>query len=117
MKSSDIRFGYSIQPIDFGFRYLHTVDAFRDLVRLEDLDRAIGLPLEMRELEAFERNLEAAKSLAKDLFWEGDFREGPFVFAIPGDLEMRYGFLWKQDNNGTTFVLSPEPLPYLEKLA
>lgn len=113
----NVRFGYCIQPIDFGFRYLHTVDAFRDLVRLEDLDRSYGGGLVMRELEAFERNFEAAKAMARDLLWEGDFREGPFVFVIPGDLEMRYGFIWKQHNNGSTFVLSPAPLPYLEDLA
>jgi hypothetical protein len=32
------------------------------------------------------------------------------------ELEVGYAFVWKQDNNGSTFVLSPVPLPYLDTL-
>ena len=43
-----------------------------------------------------------------------DLREGPFPFILPSCKEMTYGFVFKQDN-GTTHVLSPVPLVYLEE--
>lgn len=43
--------------------------------------------------------------------WEGDIRDGPFFFAIPGDASMRLGYMLKQDNNGNCFIASPIELP------
>lgn len=40
------------------------------------------------------------------------------VFALPnpdGTPDMSYGFVLKQDNNGTTYVASPFSIPALEK--
>lgn len=47
--------------------------------------------------------------------WEGDVTEGPFIFSLPDPHRsiMEIGFVWKQENNGTTFVLSPFQLPWL----
>lgn len=49
--------------------------------------------------------------------WEGDIREGPYVAMLPGN---EYDFanwvvLLKQDNNGTTFVVSNYKLEYLDE--
>lgn len=49
--------------------------------------------------------------------WEGDIREGPYVAMLPGN---EYDFadwvvLLKQDNNGTTFVVSNYKLDYLDE--
>jgi hypothetical protein len=38
------------------------------------------------------------------------------VFWVPGEAEFIYGFVFKETNNGTTYVVSPVPLPYLEVL-
>jgi hypothetical protein len=35
---------------------------------------------------------------------------------LPYDTEFAYGFVWKQDNNGTTFVASPVPMPWLLRI-
>lgn len=121
---SDIAYGYRIAPIDYGFRYLRKVGEFRDLIRLEDLSHYEGVgrqlspckPLVLSGLARFDLNFEAAKRMARDLHWEGDFREGPFVMPVLVELEVGHAFVWKQDNNGSTFVLSPVPLPYLENL-
>lgn len=48
--------------------------------------------------------------------WEGDITEGPYVFMLPmndGGGTMTAGFIWKQSNNGTTFVVSPFEMPWL----
>ncbi len=50
--------------------------------------------------------------------WEGDMNRGVLVFALPcdsGRLEMEIGFIWKQSNNGTTFIISPRELPWIEE--
>lgn len=121
---SDMKHGYRISPIDFGFRYLRRLEEFRDLARLEDLAQYEGLgqyqgftsTFSRATLERFDLNFEAAKRMAADLLWEGDFREGPFVMPVLVELEVGYAFVWKQENNGSTFVISPVPLPYLDTL-
>lgn len=122
IQQSGIRFGYCISPIDIGFRFLWTADQFRDQLRLEDIQqndgfgRLSGKPITLPGLNRFELDFERAKHLARDLGWEGDFRDGPFVMPVLIETEVDYAFVWKQNNNGSTFVLSPVPLPYLETL-
>ncbi len=53
-------------------------------------------------------------------FWDGKLRasEGPWprVGGLPsGDTEPHVLFVWKLANNGTTFVMSPLRLPWLER--
>jgi hypothetical protein len=48
--------------------------------------------------------------------WEGDFRgESTRVFWLPEDIDFVYAFVWKQDNNGSTFVVSPRELIWLKE--
>lgn len=49
--------------------------------------------------------------------WEGDIRSREFyVFALPDPLctSVRLGLVWKQDNNGDTFIASPTRLDWLD---
>ena len=66
------------------------------------------------------RKIRALERLARDGFrglgWEGDVREGPYYFGLPTEHELTFGYALKQDNNGTTFVAAPFPLPWLENL-
>ena len=52
-------------------------------------------------------------------FWQGDIREGIYVFCVPDVPDdysnMRLGFIWKQDNNGETFVVCERELPWLSE--
>ena len=49
------------------------------------------------------------------LHWEGDMRQGPFFSALPtGDSDCAFVIAWKQDNNGTTYVVSEIELPWLK---
>ena len=54
------------------------------------------------------------KEKVKDSCWEGDISQLWF-FAIPTEQETRLGMLIKQSNNGTTFVISPTPLDWLQE--
>jgi hypothetical protein len=72
------------------------------------------LPEANIEHETFLRNALAA---ARQAGWEGDFREGPFISVLPDPNNMCSAVYvgWKQDNNGTTFIVSPFPLPHLDE--
>lgn len=63
----------------------------------------------------FCRALAAAFDAAVDAGWERDFKGsgGVRCFALPAQDEPKWGFVWKQENNGFTFVMSPVGLPYL----
>lgn len=83
--------GYCIPPLDFGW------------------ENAITFPIESVPDEV--------KFLARKLGWEGDVRGKDCAkFLIPDEMGFAEGFIWKQDNNGTCFVISPIPLPHLEAI-
>lgn len=53
---------------------------------------------------------------AMDLGWEGDVRDDLIGrFLIPVEDGFAVGFIWKQENNGTCFIVSPVSLPHLEE--
>ncbi|QHJ84321.1 MAG: hypothetical protein [Bacteriophage sp.] len=104
---------YQMSPIDFNWEYLDTVEA-----TVEKLSKCTGdevAPFSFEELTGFLQDWEEAKARASKEHWEGDFRQPPRVFWIPAEQEFLYAFAWKQDNNGTTFIVSPYPLPHLDE--
>tara|TARA_Y100001938_G_scaffold139920_1_gene207426 strand:- start:518 stop:874 length:357 start_codon:yes stop_codon:yes gene_type:complete len=71
-----------------------------------------------RQAEALIDQLLPALDGFREAGWEGDYSEGPFFFAVPRvEVEMAWGVIVKQNNNGTTFVASPYPFPWLEQFA
>ena len=106
---------YDIAPIDFGWENLKTVRETASVFlergslsssRINDIDTS--------DLEDFLRYWKSAKDAASTKGWEGDFRNEPVVMWIPNDSEFKCGFAFKQDSNGTTFVISPVEMPWLE---
>jgi hypothetical protein len=101
---------YEIPPIDFWFGAL----TGRQLI--ENAWENYGE--EWETIAAVCKQVAALKSQAEAAFktinWEGDIREGPYYFALPGDTDLSIGYIVKQENNGNCFVASPEPLPFLE---
>lgn len=65
------------------------------------------------KLQHFLELFSAALAEAEKVGWEGDFTEAPRVLMFPGDTDFLFGFVWKQDNNGSTFVISEVELPHL----
>ncbi|MBZ6561982.1 hypothetical protein [Klebsiella michiganensis] len=107
-------FFYQISPIDFNWNMLDTVEETVKKITCgydEDSDD----PHSFLGLSTFLDDWKKAKEIASKGYWEGDFRGSPRVFWIPAELEFLYAFAWKQDNNGSTFIISPHPLPHLDE--
>lgn len=98
-------YSYEIPPIDFRWEHLNSPEHILATIKNDD-DWEISAHI-------FEAAYENAKKLASSLGWEGDALEEA-VFFVPVEGEFRYGFALKQSNNGTTYIISPIPLPHLE---
>lgn len=118
---------YAISPIDFGWEQLPTVEEHaKRLAALEAeclLDAAIHRGPHISDFphgttKAFADLYASALEAARGHGWEGDFRgdSTPRVIFLPESdcgITFKPAFIWKQDNNGTTFVVSPYPMPWL----
>lgn len=92
------------------------LDVFDGLVRL---DKAMELFTDcgsvIKELTTIAMRA-AVTSEVVSSSWEGDIRGGEmYFFALPDPENncTRIGVVWKQDNNGTTFIHIPVELPWL----
>lgn len=106
---------YHVAPIDYNWELLPSVaDVASQLARSDageiSGDGSCGLPSCKEFLDAWK----TAKEEAETMGWEGDIRTGPVVFFLPSDNQFQFGFAFKQDNNGSTFVISPQELPHLK---
>ena len=57
----------------------------------------------------------ALADAAEQVGWDGDMRHLPSVGCLPTPPDVTPYLLVKQDNNGTTFVISDAELPWLEE--
>lgn len=105
-------FIYQIAPIDLWWG-VHTLKSLKKQLKKLHGPKDITRHIIMNDLEVFMENCKEEVKKAVGSYWDGDVREGPFVFSIPYDVEMKLGFAWKQDNNGTTYVCSPVELTHL----
>jgi hypothetical protein len=112
---------YSCTPIDHHWEFLKTVKetaaelgAMEAELRFESGRRELYLDI---SVEVFLNAWEEAKELAGQNGWEGDFRGEPRVLWLPMETGFDYGFAFKQDNNGTTFIVTPVRLPWVERFA
>lgn len=101
------------------------VDYFQGLRRITDVAREYVLtPEDEREgdselfsLFSLAMYCARAVALAKGSYWEGDIRgQNLYVFALPDPdaTPPHLGLVWKQDNNGNTYICSPVPLPWID---
>jgi len=115
---------YEIPPIDFWWEFLPTVTDVAvgmasDGARRAAEDDFIGLGGStvfcLDNAATFVKTFHEAQGLAARHGWEGDFREPARVLWLPeeGSPAFTHAFVWKQDHNGTTYVVSPHPLPWL----
>jgi len=109
---------YATGPIDAHWEFLHTVPTVAAMIAGDEAAAAASgsVPWGNLRSQQFLEAISEARDAASKLGWEGDFREEPRVFWLPdADTgELVFGFVWKQDNNGSTFVVSPLPLPWLD---
>ena len=106
---------YDIPPIDYNWEYLKTIDEMLSTIAKAQDEQDDTDDLNTKGIQTFLNKWQSAKETAEECGWEGDFNGSPRVFCLP--LEgFDYGFVFKQSNNGTTFVISPQPLPWLDSL-
>ena len=118
-------FVYHTAPIDFWagapdvLTYVNSLKRFNSVRELiDDMEGFMKVPAETEDCSQAEEIVELlrqALSLAKDIGWEGDFRAPPHICFVPYPDEACFKkiFVWKQDNNGSTFIASEIPLPWL----
>lgn len=112
-------FIYVIPPIDFGWEHLPTVEDTLKAIKRDEEIRSDGR--ELYDLayrsEKFSKDWEQAVTIAKTMGMSSDFRQEPSVLWMPSELHMEYGFVFKEDNNGTTYVVSHIEMPWLESIS
>lgn len=111
---------YAITPIDLCWDSLSTVQETAARLGAESAKaRAAGesdYPYDGPDIDGFLADWLSAQEAASEAGWEGDFRNEPVVFWVPSETNFAYGFVIKHDNNGDTFVMSPVPLPHLDRI-
>jgi len=105
---------YDISPIDAHWEFLPTLKQVENSLRKRDAK--VNLFEEDNLLPVFSADWLHAKRQASAAGWDGVVRGDVRVFWLPAENEFQYAFVWKQDNNGTTFVVSPFKLPHLNQL-
>ena len=114
---------YGISAIDFGWEHLPTVQEAVAKIAAGEASRILHGPVigdsPGMAVTEFLDALTNARSRAHAKGWEGDFHKGqePRVCWLPAPHAFAYAFVWKQDNNGDTFVVSPIALPWLDDAA
>lgn len=110
-------FVYSLGPIDHNWEYLRTVrEVAVELGQSDAIQRLSKHAFPCLGVDEFLDAWDDAQRSARNNGWEGDFRQDPVVFWLPTENpQFSFGFTFKQDNNGTTWVVSPVPLSYLQE--
>ena len=112
-------FVYDIWPIDFGWCLLPSVNQTRSIIQKTNAGEDDGFLPAGITLEQFDEDWRTAQIAAKACGWEGDYQPdaGPVVMCIPSEGGFACGFVFKQSNNGSTFVVSGFPLPHLQSIS
>lgn len=110
-------YAYHISPMDFGWSLMSTTQQFMRTL-LDYASPEISPKRVASNLADFGRFCEEALEAGDKVGWEGDFRgsETPRVMVLPGEVYPYLALIWKQDNNGSTFVVSEVPMPWLDEL-
>ena len=108
---------YELSPIDLGWENLKTVE--ETAADIGEIEARMKVGAQVVDdvcptIDQFARAWKDAQQEAKNAGWDEDFRHDPVVFWLPmSEHEFRFGFVLKQDSNGTTYVVSPVSLPHL----
>jgi hypothetical protein len=112
------RFGampaYELPPIDYWAGTIEFDPEYEAKIAAEPEPAGIFGEAHARSTELTELHRRAVV-VFRELHWEGD---GGWVYgAVPGDTTTQLWISVKQENNGTTYVLSPVAMPWLDRLA
>jgi hypothetical protein len=118
---------YERPPIDMWWNFLQTAaDVARDMagggalfaIEHGSIDSNGSARFGLNLADTFVKNFHMAQELARQHGWDGDFsteEPSPRVLWLPekDSNVFAHAFVWKQDRNDTTYVVSPHPLPWL----
>jgi len=108
---------YSIDPIDHWCGSMSAEEAVSEFSadRYYGEKPCLGGMHGLLETAKWLTDLEAEAEIGfKSIGWEGDNQDGSRFFALPQPDSFAVGIVIKQSNNGTTFVASPHPLPWIK---
>lgn len=109
---------YEFSPIDHGWETMKTVQEMIATIANTPSDEPAWDSSDANTIDvaSFLTYWESAKAFARSCGWEGDFVVTPRVFSIPrpDGVQFDIGFAFKQDNNGSSFLVSPVPLNFYE---
>ena len=112
---------YLINPVDFHWEHLSTVRDTIVQILGQNPENGIDIAVDGFDSQGLSEFLQAwrkAKQLARsELDFDGKIQGEAHVFWLPDDCAFSPGFVFKQENNGATHVISPQPLPHLEGLS
>ncbi len=117
---------YQCDPLDFGWEHLPTVEETAEkIASLDATNTARAAQFAHAEgyhgksIRAFLTDLSSVISQARGKWGKEavDFRGPVHVLWLPQEQEFTYAFVWKVDNNGTTYIASPIRLEWLEAIA
>lgn len=95
-----------------GWDLTHTVEQFLTAMH-DDMDGEVSNSVIVHRGKEFLADLAVAQSTAKRVGWDGTVIGAVRVFTVAQFQGITYGFVWKQNHLGTTFVASPETLAYM----
>lgn len=102
---------YSTGPIDNFWNHLHTVDETIEILSKDD-----GPHCKNPDVVMILDGIYEAEIAAISVGWSEyeRFSEKPRVFWLPGvNFQFEFGFVWKQSDNGITFIISPFDLEWI----
>lgn len=106
---------YHIPPMDSGWDLFDPLERARCTTLLSEVCCHDEECYEF-ELSIFDAALEAARIEARRLGWRGDISGETKVIWLPGDCAPCYGFAWKSQDKGSTYVASPIELSHLAEV-
>jgi len=107
-------FAYDVVPVDFNWEYLKTVrETVREIAINDAEARVHGNDVPPPDMEEFIDAWETAQEAATSAGWIGEASNDAAVFWMPVEGSFTFGFVIKQDDQESTFVISPVELPHL----
>ena len=110
---------YATPPIDYFFGMTPLKQVFESHVSINGLgEEKVDFLHELRDDldRVYELLAESVFLMAKDCDdWSGDMHYGAYIFAVPVHPDPELGLVWKEQENGNTYICSPVPLPWLSE--
>ncbi|WP_428313287.1 hypothetical protein [Hydrocarboniphaga sp.] len=107
-------FAYDVVPVDSNWEYLKTVrETVREIAINDAEARVHGGDVPPPDMEEFIDAWESAKDAATAAGWVGEPGNEPLVFWLPVAGSFTFGFVIRQDNDDSSYVISPVELPHL----